>query len=203
MPTLINVPRVGSRGGRIVSPALQKQPPPELLRELKQENTVRASEIPNPIETWNEQIMELENMKALVASFSDLILKPKEVKSGEAVLFRRLVNVHFKGRESIEIPNGLRSSCVAMACVEPFYRLAGYATETRETFISEFLPLIELLDTYEAENGQSLAPLLELCEQDRGKTREVRPVPEKQPTIQDLISGLTAALKANQKPATA
>jgi hypothetical protein len=202
MPSTINAPKTGLRGGRIVSPSAH-QPPPELLREVQRENVVRASGIENPITTWNESNLELEALKATVDSFSDVILKPKTVKEGETILFKKLVNVHFKGRESIAIPNGLRSDCVAVACVEPFYRLAGYATETRETFISEFLPLIELLDGYEAENGQSLAPLLELCEQDRGKTREVRVDPPKPPTIQDLISGLTDALKANQKSATA
>jgi len=202
MPTLMSAPKIGSRGGRIITPPTQRQPPPEMVRELKSENSIQAGRVPNAVESWNEQNLELEQLKATVDSFSSVILKPKSIKAGDQVLFRRLVNIHFQQRLSIELGSGLRSDCIAIACCEPFFRLAGYATETREIFITEFTPLIELLDEYESENGQSLEPLRELCECDRGRCHEVRPEPIKQPTVQDLIAGLTNALKANKPAAT-
>jgi len=196
----MNTPKLGPRGGRIISPSAH-EPPPELQRQVQRENSIHQSESIRPaIEVENERNLELEAMKALVDGYAGVILRPKKIEDGKEVLLHEIINVHMQQRGSVEISRGLRSDCVAIACTKPFFRLAGYETETFEVLLPQFIPLVELLRDFEAENGMSLEPLRELCACDEGRCHEERPEPEKQPTIQDLISGLTNALKGNQKP---
>lgn len=192
--------QIGPRGGRIVT----TRPPSAEVQAAQQRASrdVHSGALEPAIHRWNRENLAAEQLLDKSAEYEGLDFKPKNPRRGEPICFHRLINIFLGIRPSVEIAR-LRSDFVMKVCAEPWFRVAGatvHSGPVREVMTSAVYNLYEFLRDNEPVNGICVAELAELCEMDKDHLNEKRIEPEPAPTVQDLISGLTAALKA-QHPA--
>jgi hypothetical protein len=198
-------------------------PPPELLRERDEENEKSEREslltkMESPLVVAQHNLDEAREFEQHVEGFVNSVWLEKNPPANSETIKFKIVNF-FKGvRVNVLAEASRRDEFLLRISVIPFtesppekvqvevrgqrkHIVGGVPSKSViQQYPLAFFHLADFLESHRPEDGRDVEVLEILAEPDQGHTAEQRIEPAKQPTIQDLISGLTAALTAN-KPA--